>query len=162
MWKVFILFALSQNFHGEKISINPLCCFTSLLAYRWELKLVSLCFPLLIPAWCSSDPCYPLSQTCFGLVTSFGMRCLTSFWLCISLSPWLLCSDQSALLLFVPPSHFRHASCCLNMCHDLWGRRDCLAALGFPRATLVPLQQNSPVIAPWELRKGGDRDPGLW
>lgn len=60
----------------------------------------------------------------------------------------VLCCDQSALLPFVPPSHFRHASCCLNMCHDLWGRRECLAALGFPRATLVPLQQNSSCDSP--------------
>lgn len=81
------------------------------------------------------------------------------FWLCISPSSWLLCCDQSALLPFVPPSHFRHTSCCLNMCHHLWGRRECLAALGFPRAALVPLQQSSPAIALWELRGGKGQSP---
>lgn len=40
-----LLFALSQNLHNEKISINPPSSFTSLLPHRWELKLLSLCFP---------------------------------------------------------------------------------------------------------------------
>lgn len=37
-----------------------------------------------------------------------------------------------------------------------------MASLGFPRAMLVPLQQNSLAIALWELRERRDRDPGLW
>lgn len=52
----------------------------------------------------------------------------------------------------VPPSHFGRAACCLNMCHDLWGRRERSAALGFPRAALGPLQKNPPAIALWEGR----------
>lgn len=39
-----VLFALLQNPHNEKMSINPLCRFTSLPPLRWELKLLSLCF----------------------------------------------------------------------------------------------------------------------